>query len=240
MSNISAMLDRMKFQDNDRTLSWMPMSHDMGLVGFHLTLVVRNLNHYLMPTGLFIRRPALWLKMASLKGITVLCSPNFGYWHYLNTVSRKQNQDLDLSKVRVLFNGAEPISVSLCKYFLSEMAPAGLKYSAMFPVYGLAEASLAVTFPQVETDFQNSYLDRQFLSFGDQVRVVDQGHHEALGFVCVGTPLDGCQLRITNTEGSPVPECEIGQIEIRGENVTSGYYNSTELTLLVIFLEGTE
>src|SRR4029077_18257557 len=135
------------FTENDVSLSWMPLTHDMGLIGFHLVMFANRVHAHLMPTELFIRRPLLWLQLASRVRASILCSPNFGYKHYLKVLGERAPEGLDLSAVRLIFNGAEPISVELCREFLARLAPARLAPNAMYPVYGLAEASLAVSFP---------------------------------------------------------------------------------------------
>src|SRR2546430_10220696 len=132
-----------------RPMSWMPLTHDMGLIGFHLVMFANRVHTHLMPTELFIRRPLLWLTLASRVRATILCSPNFGYKHYLKVLGERAVEGMDLSAVRFIFNGAEPISVELCDEFLTRLAPAKLRRNAMYPVYGLAEASLAVSFPPV-------------------------------------------------------------------------------------------
>ncbi|HET7756988.1 MAG TPA: AMP-binding protein, partial [Steroidobacteraceae bacterium] len=103
------------FTENDVSLSWMPLTHDMGLIGFHLVMLANRVHSHLMPTELFIRRPLLWLSFASRVNASILCSPNFGYKHYLKVLGERPAPDLDLSRVRLIFNGAEPISVELCE-----------------------------------------------------------------------------------------------------------------------------
>jgi acyl-CoA synthetase (AMP-forming)/AMP-acid ligase II len=137
-----------RFSQDDVSLSWMPLTHDMGLIGFHLVMFANRVHAHLMPTELFIRRPLLWLQLASRVRASILCSPNFGYKHYLKVLGERAPEGLDLSAVRLIFNGAEPISVELCREFLARLAPAQLSANAMYPVYGLAEASLAVSFPR--------------------------------------------------------------------------------------------
>jgi len=92
-----------------------------------------RVHNYLMPTDLFVRRPLLWMTLASRIGATLLCSPNFGYRHYLKVLGDRSIEGLDLSPVRLIFNGAEPISVPLCKEFLDRLEPAKLRRNAMFP-----------------------------------------------------------------------------------------------------------
>src|SRR6202035_1380148 len=108
-----------------------------------------RVHSHLMPTELFVRRPLLWLTLASRVRGTILCSPNFRYKHYLRGLGALSVAALALSAVHSISTGAEPISVELCDEFLTRLAPAKLRRNAMFPVYGLAEASLAVRFPAV-------------------------------------------------------------------------------------------
>ena len=105
--------------EDDRSLSWMPLTHDMGLIGFHVTMFANRVHTHLMPTELFVRRPLLWLSLATRIRATILCSPNFGYRHYLKVLGDRPVDGLDLSAVRLIFNGAEPISVPLCEEFLT-------------------------------------------------------------------------------------------------------------------------
>ena len=98
------------FNTDDVPLSWMPLTHDMGLIGFHIFMFMHRMNVHLMPTELFIRRPLLWLQLASRKRATLLSSPNFGYRHYLKVLGDRSFENLDLGSVRLIFNGAEPIA----------------------------------------------------------------------------------------------------------------------------------
>ena len=148
LTNIRAIIERGRFSDRDVSLSWMPLTHDMGLIGFHLCMFAASIEHTIMDTRLFSRRPLLWLEEASRIGATLLSSPNFGYKHFLKMYEAKGLDGLDLSRVRLLFNGAEPISVPLCERFMQAMQRFGLPATAMYPVYGLAEASLAVSLPE--------------------------------------------------------------------------------------------
>ena len=171
LANCLGVSEIAKFSPEDVSISWMPLTHDMGLIGFHIFMFANRLHQHLMPTDLFVRRPLLWLTFASQKRATILCSPNFGYRHYLKVLGDRPVDGLDLSGVRLIFNGAEPISVALCNEFLTRMAPARLKREAMFPVYGLAEASLAATFPTPGAALQTCQLDRHHLTVGEAAQM---------------------------------------------------------------------
>ena len=140
--NIRAIVERTQWMENDQSLSWMPLTHDMGLIGYHLSVMAAGMNHAVMDTNVFVRRPLLWMSKTNELRATQLCSPNFGYKHFLKLFERKGlPEDTDLSCVKLILNGAEPISWELCEEFLGALAPYGLKRSAMYPVYGLAEAT---------------------------------------------------------------------------------------------------
>src|SRR5258707_1138785 len=154
VSNAKAAQAVDKFNSSDVSLSWMPLTHDMGLIGFYFMQFANRVHINLMPTDLFVRRPVLWLQVASKKRATITCSPNFGYRHLLKVLGDRKLENVDLSSIRSIYNGAEPISVDLCNQFMKSLAYTGLKHNAMFPVYGLAEASLAVTFPEPGRDYR--------------------------------------------------------------------------------------
>jgi len=212
------------FNENDVSLSWMPLTHDMGLIGFHLVMFANRVHAHLMPTELFIRRPLLWLQLASRVRATILCSPNFGYKHYLKVLGERPVEGLDLSAVRFIFNGAEPISVELCNEFLTRLAPAKLARTAMFPVYGLAEASLAVSFPEVGAPLRTITLNRHQMNAGSTVQPVAPTDRDAVQLVSEGRPIPYCQVRIADDEDRELPSDRIGHVHMRGENVTGGYY----------------
>ena len=209
----------------------MPLTHDMGLIGFHLTPLFQGVDHWLMPTALFVRRPGLWPAKASEHRVSVTCSPNFGYQHYLKSHDPAKAANLDLSRIRIIFNGAEPIAADLCREFLAALAPARLAPNVMFPVYGLAEASLAVTFPAVGAPLAVETFARGALGPGDVVRTADPAAADAVEFVRVGTPVKGCEVRIADdARRRRVPPGTVGRILIRGDNVSPGYFDDAALT----------
>jgi acyl-CoA synthetase (AMP-forming)/AMP-acid ligase II/aryl carrier-like protein len=214
--------------ENDRSLSWMPLTHDMGLIGFHIMMFSAQVHAYLMPTELFVRRPLLWLSLATRIRATILCSPNFGYRHYLKVLGDRPIDGLDLASVRLVFNGAEPISVPLCNEFLDRLEPAKLQRTAMFPVYGLAEASLAVSFPPVGSPLQTLSLDRHRMNVGDPVERVPNTHKDATELVSEGKAIPHSLVRIAGDDDQPLPEGRIGHVHIAGTNVTRGYFENPE------------
>ncbi|TLY83148.1 MAG: AMP-dependent synthetase [Gammaproteobacteria bacterium] len=226
------------FGEHDVSLSWMPLTHDMGLIGFHLVMFANRVHAHLMPTELFIRRPLLWLGLASRVRATILCSPNFGYRHYLKVLGERAPEGLDLSAVRLIFNGAEPISVELCEEFLGRLAPAKLNRNAMYPVYGLAEASLAVSFPAVGAPLRTITLNRHRMSAGSPVELVPASDRHAVELVSEGKPIPYCRVRIADDEDRELPEDRIGHVHMRGDNVTRGYYEDPEANAAAFTADG--
>jgi acyl-CoA synthetase (AMP-forming)/AMP-acid ligase II/aryl carrier-like protein len=224
IANIRGSTEVAHFGPEDVSLSWMPLTHDMGLIGFHLVMFANRVHSHLMPTELFVRRPLLWLQFASRVRASILCSPNFGYRHYLKVLAERPIEGLDLSSVRLVFNGAEPISVELVDEFLTRLAPAGLAREAMYPVYGLAEASLAVSFPVPRAPLHTASFDRHRLAVGAEPRPLPPAERDALQLVSVGRAIPYCELRIAADDDAPLPAERVGHIQIRGANVTRGYF----------------
>lgn len=238
VANTRDMIARLCVTDGDRYLSWMPLTHDFGIIGMHLTPLVAGIDQCQLPTPLFIRNPMLWLHAANEQRATMVASPNFGYRHFLKFFRPDAAADWDLSCIRIIQNGAEPISPSLCFEFLETLAPFGLRRQAMLPGYGLAEATLAVSYSLFDEVVPTVTLDRNRLGLGERVGFVEEAHPDAVQFVDVGYPVDTMEARITDGNGSPLEEGTVGIIEIRGASVTQGYYNNPEATARTIAPDG--
>jgi acyl-CoA synthetase (AMP-forming)/AMP-acid ligase II/acyl carrier protein len=224
MTNIRGIVEGAGITADDVALSWMPLTHDMGLIGLHLSMVVANVSHYIMDTRLFSRRPLAWMTRASEKQATILCSPNFGYKHFLRVYESKGLENLDLSRVKIIFNGAEPIAVPLCERFCAEMARFQMPAVSMRPVYGLAEASVAVTIPTPGVPYRTITANRHALKIGEPYQSCLPGSEDAVVLPTVGVPIYGTELRIADNEANVLPDGTVGHIQIRGGNVTAGYY----------------
>jgi acyl-CoA synthetase (AMP-forming)/AMP-acid ligase II len=238
IANCSGVSQAAKLTEDDISLSWMPLTHDMGLIGFHIIMFSKRVHAHLMPTELFVRRPMLWLTLASKVRATILCSPNFGYKHYLKVLGDRPVEGLDLSAARLIFNGAEPISVDLCNEFLTRLEPAKLARNAMFPVYGLAEASLAVTFPEVGSPMRTITLNRHRLNVGSPVELVAKSDKDAVELISEGQVIPYCKVRITDDEDQPLPEDRIGNVQMTGDNVTRGYFENPEANAAAFSADG--
>lgn len=234
VTNIRAILNGINSPaGGDIFLSWMPLTHDMGLIGYHLTPFFAGWSHCLMSTNLFIRRPVLWLEKLYALGATFTASPNFGYNYVLEHFNTDSGRAIDLSSVRIITNGAEPISNRICREFTQKFKNYGLREGVIFPVYGLAEASLAVTFSTPGSTVKTVHVDRRRLEMGRPV--VFTGEREgSIELVSVGKAVDDCSVRIVDETGNGLAEATLGTIVIKGDNVTRGYYNDAEATGKVI------
>ncbi|MDJ0940460.1 MAG: non-ribosomal peptide synthetase [Woeseiaceae bacterium] len=229
--NIRAIVDGMQWMQEDQSLSWMPLTHDMGLIGYHLSVMAAGMNHAVMDTNVFVRRPLLWMIKANELRATQLCSPNFGYKHFLKLFERKGLPDgTDLSCVKLILNGAEPISWDLCEEFLAALAPLGLRHNAMFPVYGLAEATVGVSVGVPGGEPSRIVVDRHALRIGDTVEPLDADNADAVSFVRVGNAIRDVEIRITDDSDAVLEDGHVGHIQLRGASVTERIYGDEEAT----------
>lgn len=236
-TNIRAIVEGAGWNENERSLSWMPLTHDMGLIGYHLSVLAAGMDHAVMDTNVFVRRPLLWMQKASEHGATQLCSPNFGYKHFLKLYERKGIDGLDLSHVKLILNGAEPISWELCEAFLAALAPHGLKRTAMFPVYGLAEATVGVSFPELGSEYSRIVVDRHQLRIGAPVVTCAPDDPNAVSFVKVGRAIRDCRIRIADDDDQPLPDGTVGHIQVQGDSVTAGLYHD-DVAQASLFADG--
>jgi acyl transferase domain-containing protein/acyl-CoA synthetase (AMP-forming)/AMP-acid ligase II/acyl carrier protein len=237
-ANIYAIIKGAEIKKCESLLSWMPLTHDMGLIGFHLTPLFLNINQYILPTSLYIRHPKLWMDKVYEHKVTLTASPNFGYQYFLKAMENKPECDWDLSCIRLVINGAEPISADLCEKFLMALGKYGLRRNTLFAVYGLAEASLAVTFPPAGEEFVSVNIERNSLNIGKKVKIAPVKNDETVSFVDLGYPVDFCDVRIINENNHVLEDDIVGCINIKGSNVTKGYYNDAEKTAETITRDG--
>jgi acyl-CoA synthetase (AMP-forming)/AMP-acid ligase II/acyl carrier protein len=228
--NIRAIVEGADWREDDQALSWMPLTHDMGLIGYHLSVLAAGMNHAVMDTSVFVRRPLLWMSKASELRATQLCSPNFGYKHFLKLFVRKGLPDIDLSSVKRILNGAEPISWDLCEEFLTALAPYGLKRNTMLPVYGLAEATVGVSFSEPGPEYGRVIMDRHSLQIGETFRPVDEADSDAVSFVTVGKAIRDVDIRIADDNDAELSPGHIGHIQLHGGSMAERIYGDPEAT----------
>ena len=238
-TNIRAIVEATRWMEDDQSLSWMPLTHDMGLIGYHLSVMAAGMNHAVMDTSVFVRRPLLWMHKANELRATQLCSPNFGYKHFLKLFERKcLPEGTDLSCVKLILNGAEPISWDLCEDFLAQLAPFGLKHSAMYPVYGLAEATVGVTLGRPGDDLSRISVDRHSLRVGEPYVAATAGEPGAVSFLRVGKAIRDIDLRIVNDDDAVLDDGRVGHIQLCGVSVTERIYGDDAATHALFTTDG--
>jgi acyl-CoA synthetase (AMP-forming)/AMP-acid ligase II len=231
LHNIHAILEALDIREGeDFGVSWLPLFHDMGLIGCLLTSIYTGVPCALMPTETFMMRPERWLQNISKYRATISPSPNFGYYLCTRLVRKSKLNGVDLSSWRAALSGAEAVDINVLDKFEELFAPIGFHRSAFLPAYGLAESSLAVTIASRENNLRIARLDRDRLE-NDGVAVPYEGDDANLTkIVGVGRPVQGAEVGIFDADGNPVPDGRVGEIWIGGHSVTRGYYNSPDHT----------
>ncbi|WP_099023749.1 fatty acyl-AMP ligase [Mycolicibacterium palauense] len=224
-ANAAAMCDALDIDvDTDVTVTWLPLSHDMGMIAFLTVPMQLGVQCVAVTPELFLRRPLSWAQLISRHRATITSGPNFAYSVLTRMLAGADPAGLDLSSLRVAVNGAEPIDHRDMAEFARVGARFGLRPSAPTPGYGLAEATLAVSFG---APHEPPVLDRvSRRAVGERHRAEPAEATETQTVVCVGKPVQGMEVRITRA-GAPVPARDIGAIELRGPAVARRYRTTT-------------
>lgn len=227
IANLEGISNKANINENDSGISWLPLSHDMGIVGFHFVPAFLGVEQCLINPSCFISDPIGYLQIISKYRYTITGIPNFGYSLLLQALAHtpERVQNLDLSSLRLVFNGAEPISVEIINRFCKTMQPFGLQENVMYPVYGLAEAVLAVAFPNPGDKYHYLTVDSDSIGWGDEIRIVDEYNTRAIRVISEGQAVKHCSIRICNRTDKSLSDNYVGQILIKGRNVTKGYYD---------------
>ena len=231
----------LRFRDGDRALSWLPLYHDMGLVGFCISPVVAQGSVDYLSTSAFARRPALWLKLMSENQCTVAYSPSFGYDLAARRVGPDANS-LDLSQWRVAGIGGDMVRPEILDAFATALAPAGFDRRAFLPSYGMAETTLAITFGDLDRPPRIDVVDRAKYKLRRVAAPATPASRDLPGrtraFVTCGRPLPGHELVVVNDKGRPLGERQIGHILVRGPSVMVGYFGNPQATDEVVSDDG--
>jgi fatty-acyl-CoA synthase len=209
--------------DDDVLVSWLPLYHDMGLVGLLTLPMSTGARLVLGAPQDFTSRPARWMEWVSAYGGTATAGPNFSW--VLATRALERSQPLDLSRLRVALNGAEPIDPDQVEAFVAAGRRHGLRPEAVFPAFGMAEVAIGGTFPAPLSGMVTDCVDRRVLETERYAAPVDPGADGSRRLPLLGRPVPGLEIRIVDPDtGMPLREREVGELEIRGTSVTPGYY----------------
>jgi fatty-acyl-CoA synthase len=230
LANVRAIGTAIQMNESDVGVSWLPLYHDMGLIGAWLTLLHFGVPLTVMSPLSFLTRPERWLWAFHKHRGTVTAAPNFAYELCVRKIADKDIEGLDLSSWRIAMNGAEPVNPETMQRFTERFSRYGFRNEAHLPVYGLAESSLAVTVPPLNRVPKIDRVDRE--TFTTQGRAVPAGPENAtaISFVSSGVSLPEHEIRLVDAQGSEVSERTEGYLWFRGPSATTGYYHNPAAT----------
>ncbi len=241
MSNLHAISKYgVRMGAEDRITSWLPLYHDMGIVGCTLTPFANQLSVDFMATRDFAKRPMLWLELVSRNKSTITYGPSFAY----NLCARRASSTilddlkLNLTSLRVAGIGADMIQAKVLNEFAQVFARSGFNKTAFLASYGMAEAALALTFAKLGTGIGTDYVDREKLVRTSVAEAVNQEHPNCQVFVTCGHLLPGYQLEIRSEDGQVLDARRQGKIYVKGPSIMKGYFNQPEATMAVLSADG--
>lgn len=239
MSNLQGIVTRgLDVRPGDRSVSWLPFYHDMGLVGFLLGPVVSQLSVDYMRTRDFALRPVQWLKLISRNRGTIAFSPPIGYWLCPRRLREEDIQELDLSSWRIAGIGAEMIRLDLLERFARSLEPSGFRRRAFLPCYGLAESTLGVTFAEMDRGPGVECVDADALAETGTAVAAGPDTKRVSEIVNCGLPLPGQEVVIRDENGDPVGHRQIGRITARGPSIMQEYFQEPDATAEVLTEDG--
>lgn len=231
LANIRAMAAALQVRPDDVFVSWLPLYHDMGLIGAWLGSMLQATPLVIFPPLAFLSRPVRWLDAIHRWRGTLSGGPNFAYELLLRHISDETLARLDLSSWRVAFNGAEPVAASTLERFCDRFAASGFRREAMMPVYGLAENCVGLGFPPLGRGPRIEAISRDALASRHRaVPTTDQPSQDATNVVACGRPLPGHEVRIVDEAGFELPERHEGRLQFCGPSATRGYWRNREAT----------
>jgi 1-acyl-sn-glycerol-3-phosphate acyltransferase len=230
LANIRAIGDAIQIRPGDVAVSWLPLYHDMGLIGSWLGALYFGIPIVILSPLAFLARPARWLQAIHAHQATISPAPNFGFDLCARRITDEELRGLDLSSWRLALNGSEPVSPETIERFAGRFSPWGFQPRAMCPVYGLAEASVALTIPVPGVGPRIDTIAREPFQHAGRALAAPAGEAAPLQFVSCGRPLPGHEVRVVDRKGRPLGEREEGRIEFCGPSVTAGYWRNPTAT----------
>jgi fatty-acyl-CoA synthase len=230
LSNIRSIVAGIDLRPDDVAVSWLPLYHDMGLIGAWFVPLFSGVPLIAMSPLAFLSRPERWLRAIHRHRGTISPAPNFAYELCVRKIAEKDLQELDLSSWRAAWNGAEPVHPGTLQRFATRFAPCGFRREALLPVYGLAEASLGISVSGIGSGYRVDRIERDAFESSRRAIPTAASNQTALEFVGAGKPLPDVEVRIVDAEGLDLAERVEGQLWFRSPAATSGYYRNPAAT----------
>ncbi len=230
LANIRAMGKALEANSSDVFVSWLPLYHDMGLIGAWLGSMYYGAHAVIMPPLAFLADPSRWLRVIHDHRATLSAAPNFAFELCCKSIRKEQIEGLDLSSIRLVVNGAEPVSPITIERFSKRFAPYGFRPEMLGPVYGLAENSVGLAFPPLDRVPLVDRIKRDLLASEGRAVPATEEDQTAISFVACGRPIPGHEIRIVDDAGRELPERFEGQLHFRGPSATAGYFENEEKT----------
>jgi 1-acyl-sn-glycerol-3-phosphate acyltransferase len=237
LANIRAILKAIDATSSEVLLSWLPLYHDMGLIGAWLAPLYAGARCYIMSPLSFLAHPQSWLWASHRYRATISAAPNFAFELCLKQIEDADLSGLDLSSLRFVANGAEPISSHTLRRFIERFSRYGFRSEAMAPVYGLAECAVALAFPPPGRGPLVDSVKREALTRRGVAEPAGADDPNAIEIVASGRPVPGHEIRIVDEAGREVEERREGRLEFRGPSATSGYFHN-EIKTRELFRDG--
>ena len=229
--------DGLRVEAGDRAVSWLPLYHDMGLIGFLLAPLSCQMSVDLLPTSAFVRRPLLWLDLISRNGGSISYSPTFGYELCARRAESGSVTGSDLSRWRVAGVGGDMVRVGPLRQFADRFAGAGFRSQAFVASYGMAEATLAVTMAPLGRGLETETLDLAAVEGADEIGF-ESDVERSRAFVRCGPALADHHIEVRDEAGSVMVDGQVGRIFIRGPSLMSGYFDDAAATAGVLSGDG--
>jgi len=230
LANMRSIGEAMRLGPEDVGISWLPLYHDMGLIGAWLSLLHFGTPLVVMSPLAFLTRPERWLQAFHKHRGTIAAAPNFAYELCVRKIADKDIAGIDLSSWRIALNGAEPVNPETLQRFEKRFAPYGFRGSSMAPVYGLAEASLCVTFPPLQRAPLIDRIDRELFTTHGRAVPVDPENATAISFVSAGRVVNRMEVCLVDNSGNEVPDRTEGFLWFRGPSATNGFFRNPGAT----------
>lgn len=236
--NIEGIIQKCEITTKDSICSWLPLSHNLGLIVMHLLATYLGIPQIIMDKNIFALKPLFYLQILSDSKATLTASPNFGFKHIVSKLDATDEYNWDFTNLRMIWNGAEPVDAYVCEAFNKNLQKYGLKKEVITSGYGMTEATVVISVADSTKQFTTIHVERASMVIGNKVIERENASDTTMTYSDVGTPIHTCSLRITDEEDRILNENIIGRIQIEGPIVMKEYYSNIQQTEEIMTTDG--